>query len=67
MTAPSIEKSTSEERRQFIKSEYPCLNNCRLCGLCAIFHNKDVEDVFADYISGNRTFEEIAEEYKPER
>lgn len=67
MRAPAIESSTPEERRQFIKEEFPCLGNCRLCGLCAIFHNKDAEDVYADYISGTRTFEEISEEYKPAR
>lgn len=67
MTAPSIETSSPQERRQFIKEEFPCLNNCRLCGLCAIFHNRDAEDVYADYISGTRTFEEITEEFKPRR
>lgn len=67
MKAPAIESSTPQERRQFIREKFPCMNNCRVCGLCAIFHNKDAEDVYADYINGTRTFEDISEEYKPNR
>ena len=65
MSAPEIETSTPEERREFIKAEFPCLNNCRLCGLCAVFHNRDAVDVYADYINGTRTFKEITDEYRP--
>lgn len=64
MKVPSIESSTPEERREFIRAEFPCINNCPLCGLCAVFHNKDVEDVYADYIAGTRAFEEITDEYR---
>jgi len=67
MKAPGIESSSVEERREFIKEKFPCLNNCRLCGLCAIFHNRDAEDVYSDYIAGTRTFEEITDEYRAGR
>lgn len=42
----------------------PCLADCEACGLCKIYHGRDVEDVYADYIAGTRSFEEIREEFQ---
>lgn len=65
MTPPKIEESTPEERRRWIRDTFPCMSNCDICGLCATYHNKDVEDVYQEYILGTRSFEEIAREYRP--
>lgn len=64
MLPPKIEESTLEERRQWIRKRFPCISSCDLCGLCAMYQNRDVEHVYEDYIKGVRTFEEISREYK---
>ena len=52
--APLIEESSLEERRAFIKEKYPCISDCDMCGLCKVFHGKDPEQAYADYIVGNQ-------------
>ena len=64
LTPPPISLSTSDERRQWIRERFPCLADCEACGLCKIYHGRDVEDVYADYIAGTRSFEEIREEFR---
>ena len=64
MDAPVIEVSSEEERRAFIKEKYPCISDCDMCGLCKVFHGKDPENAYNDYIKGIRSFAEISEEYK---
>lgn len=59
-----ISNSSSDERREWIRRQFPCIANCEQCGLCAVYHNRDVEEVYADYIKGLKTFEEIAREYR---
>ena len=56
INAPEIAGSTAEERRAFIKTKYPCIADCDMCGLCKVFRGKDAEHAYADYISGKRTY-----------
>ena len=58
LTPPLTTSSTSDERRQWIRERFPCRANCE------IYHGRDVEEVYADYISGIRTFEEIRDEFR---
>ena len=62
--APDIFSSTVEERRVYIKQRFPCLADCDMCGLCRVFHGKDPENAYADYINGNRSFLEVSADYK---
>ena len=62
--APEITDSTAEERREYVKKKYPCIANCDMCGLCKVFRGRDAEHAFEDYISGNRSFMDVAADYK---
>ena len=64
LNAPEIKNSTAEERRVYIKERFPCIADCDMCGLCKVFHGKDAETAYADYISGNRSFTEVSADYK---
>ena len=64
LTAPEINSSTVEERRAFIKERFPCIADCDMCGLCTVFHGKDAEQAYDDYIMGKRSFMEVSEDYK---
>lgn len=61
---PNIVTSTTEERREYIKTRFPCLSDCDMCGQCKVFHGKDPENAYADYIAGLRTFLEVSEDYR---
>ncbi len=61
---PDILSSTAEERREYVKKRFPCLSDCDMCGLCKVFHGKDPEMAFDEYIKGNRSFTECSDEYK---
>ena len=61
---PDIDNSTAEERREYVKNRYPCLSDCDMCGLCKVFHGKDPENAYEDYIKGRRPFDEVSAEYK---
>ena len=61
--APEIEASTSEERRAYIKERFPCLADCDMCGLCKVFHGKEAELAYDDYIAGKRSFDEVSADY----
>lgn len=63
-TAPNIVESTMEERRDYIRNRYPCISDCDMCGLCKVFHGKDPENAYDDYIKGKRSFIEVSEDYK---
>ncbi len=63
-SAPEIINSTTEERRAYIKERFPCIADCDMCGLCKVFHGKDAETAYADYINGNRSFTEVSDDYK---
>lgn len=62
--APEINASTQKERRDYIKNRYPCIADCDLCGLCKVFHGKDPEDAYDDYINGRRSFDEVSKDFK---
>lgn len=64
MNAPELSSSTEEERRRYIKETYHCIADCDLCGLCAVFHGRDPEDAFDDYITGRREFMDVAADYR---
>ena len=63
-TAPGIDESTIEERREYIKNRYPCISDCDMCGLCKVFHGKDPENAYVDYINGKRSFMDVSADYK---
>lgn len=63
-TAPNIVESTMEERRDYIRNRYPCISDCDMCGLCKVFHGKDPEVAYDDYIKGIRPFKEVSEDYR---
>ena len=62
--APDIENSTIEERRSYVKKCFPCIADCDMCGLCKVFHGKDPEAAYDDYIKGIRPFKEVSEDYR---
>jgi len=64
MQALSILTSTKEERLSFVKEEFKCIGNCRLCGNCAFLRGKEAEDLYKDYIDGIREFIEITKEHR---
>lgn len=64
MRPPEVASSTEEERREYIKETFPCIADCDMCGLCAVFRGKDPELAYADYISGKREYMEVSEDYR---
>lgn len=64
VNAPEIKYSTTEERRAYIKKRFPCIADCDMCGLCKVFHGKDAETAYADYIDGDRSFMDVSADYK---
>lgn len=62
--APEIKDSTVEERRAYIKERYSCIADCDMCGLCKVFHGKDPELAFKEYIEGQISFAEVLATYK---
>ena len=61
---PGLGASTMEERREFIKKRFPCIADCDMCGLCKVFHGRDAEVAYDDYIKGRRTFMEVSGDFK---
>ena len=59
INAPEIADSTVEERRAFIKTKYPCIADCDMCGLCKVFRGKDAEHAYEDYITGKRSYSDV--------
>ena len=62
--APSIATSTREERLAYVRRRYPCIADCDACGLCKIFHGRDVEDALADYIDGKEELAPVFMRYR---
>ena len=62
--APEIVNSTEEERRAYVKERFPCIADCDMCGLCTVFHGKDAEEAYDDYIVGRRSFMDVSADYK---
>ena len=63
-SAPEIDASTKEERRQYIKERFPCIADCDMCGLCKVFRGKDAETAYKEYIDGERSFLEVSADYR---
>ncbi len=61
--APDIRESTIEERREYINNRFPCIADCDMCGLCKVFHGKDPEFAYDDYIKGSRSFAEVSKDF----
>lgn len=61
---PDIKTSSRREREEYIKTTFRCKNNCELCGLCHVFRGKDPLIVYADYIDGRNSFEEISKKIR---
>ena len=57
---PALSVSTVEERRDYIRKRYPCISDCDMCGLCRVFHGKDPELAYKDYIQGERSFDDVS-------
>ena len=51
---PEISDSTKEERAEYIRKKFVCISDCDMCGLCVVFHGKNPEIAYADYIDGKR-------------
>lgn len=64
INAPDIADSTIEERRAFIKTKYPCIADCDMCGLCKVFRGKDAEHAYEDYITGKRSYSNVSADYR---
>ena len=64
MDAPAVNSSTIEERRAYIKDRFPCIADCDMCGLCAVFRGMDAEQAYNDYIMGKRSFMDVSDDYK---
>ena len=64
MRPPEISDSTREERAEFIRKRFVCISNCEMCGLCTVFHGKDPEIAYADYIEGIRDFTDVSADYR---
>ena len=64
MVTPDIETSTREERLEFIRDEFRCLGNCPICGKCSFLRGREAEDLYADYIDGQRSFRDITAEHR---
>ena len=62
--APDIRESTIEERREYINNRFPCIADCDMCGLCKVFHGKDPELAYKDYIQGERSFDDVSADYR---
>lgn len=62
--APDVRDSTEEARRDYIRDRYHCIADCDMCGLCQVFHGKDPEVAYDDYIQGRRSFEEVTKDYR---
>ena len=64
MRPPEINNSTKEERAKYISDNYYCRSNCEICGQCSIFHGQSAESVYAEYIAGLRSFEDITKDLR---
>lgn len=61
---PDLEASTKEQRAAYIRETFRCRSDCDICGICQVFRGQEPMLVFADYIDGKRTFQEIMGEYR---
>ena len=64
MRPPGIENSTKEEREKYVRDTFQCIADCDMCGLCAVFHGKQPEIAYADYIEGKREYLDVSADYR---
>ncbi len=64
MRPPEISDSTKEERAEYIRKKYVCISDCDMCGLCVVFHGKNPEIAYADYIDGKRDYTDVSADYR---
>jgi len=64
MFMPEISSSTREERINFVKEQFSCMNNCENCGKCSFLKGLTAEELYAEYIEGRRSFAEITAEHR---
>lgn len=57
---PDINNSTREHREAYIKYRFRCISNCESCGNCVILHGRDAEEVYSEYIDGQKSFIEVS-------
>ena len=64
MQPPKMDNSTIEERRDYVRETWKCLNDCGACGKCRILKGRDAEMLYADYIEGKRSYMDITLEIR---
>ncbi len=64
MSAPDIQSSTVEERREYVREAWKCMANCEICGKCSILKGREAEAVYEDYIEGRRSYVEESMELR---
>ena len=64
MRPPEISDSTKEERAEYIRKRFVCISDCDMCGLCKVFHGKNPEIAYADYIDGKRDYLDVSADYR---
>lgn len=62
--APELSSSTREERETYIRETFWCRGDCDSCGICQVYGGKDPAIVYEKYIAGEKTFQEIANQYR---
>lgn len=62
--APELSSSTREEREAYIRETFWCRSDCDSCGICQVYGGKDPVIVYEEYITGVKTFQEIADLYR---
>lgn len=48
----------------YVLDAWKCLNNCKLCGKCAVLKGRSEEMLYADYIDGKRQYMDITLEIR---
>lgn len=64
MRNPDVRHSTKEERLAYVIDAWKCLHDCETCGKCRILRGRDVETLYADYITGTRNYIDITLEIR---
>lgn len=59
MTAPSIDRSSREERQAYVRERFQCISDCDQCGLCQLLRGASAEQALDDYIEGRRELKAV--------
>ncbi len=63
-TPPNIQDSSKDERINFVRKQWQCLNHCPSCGKCYFLKGRDAEDLYAEYIKGNKSYIDVTKELR---